>query len=445
MGERVIVLPYAPRSVFLPFHNRTQRFAVGVAHRRCGKTVACINDKIKRAVTSNKEMYRAAYVAPFLKQAKDVAWEYLKRYSRPVWGAPPNESELYVTLLGGQRIRIYGADNADALRGGYFDDVTLDEYADMAPSVWGSIVRPMLADRQGSATFIGTPKGRNAFFEMFERAKSEEDWFHFMLRASETNILSRIELDAARLDMTPEQYEQEFECSFEAAILGAYYGKDIAQAEREGRITKIEVDPEQPVHCAWDLGVGDSTALWFFQMAGAQIHVVDFYENSGYSVEHYVKVKKDKGYRYGADYVPHDAKVREFSRSTGDDHKARQRVEIMLELGLRPEVVTMHRVEDGISAARRALQRCWFDGGRCAEGIEALRQYRAEFDEKVRAFKNSPKHDWTSHAADAFRYLAMAWEEVAKPPKPVDTIKDMLKPKTFNDVIREYELEREDD
>jgi len=185
-----IILPYKARDVFKPFHYRTERFAIGVAHRRCGKTVACINDKIRRAVLSQKEMYRAGYIAPYLKQAKDVAWEYLKRYSQPIWGGPPNESELFVTLLGGQRIRIYGADNADALRGGYFDDVTLDEYADMAPSVWGSIIRPMLADRQGSATFIGTPKGRNSFHELYERAAADRDWFRFMLRASETKLLA---------------------------------------------------------------------------------------------------------------------------------------------------------------------------------------------------------------------------------------------------------------
>jgi hypothetical protein len=418
-----------------------------VAHRRCGKTVACINDKIRRAVTSPKEMYRAAYVAPFLKQAKDVAWEYLKRYSRPVWGGPPNESELFVTLLGGQRVRIYGADNADALRGGYFDDVTLDEYADMAPSVWGSIIRPMLADRQGSATFIGTPKGRNSFYEIFERAADDPEWFRFMLRASETGLLAESELKAARQDMTQEQYDQEFECSFDAAILGAYFGKEIAQAEREGRVGQYEVDTAIPVHCAWDLGVGDSTAIWFFQMAGPQIHVIDFYEANGFAIEHYAEVKKRKGYDYGDDYVPHDAKVREFSRSTGaeDGHRARQRVEVMIELGLKPVVVSHHKVDDGINAARRALGRCWFNSNTTGAGLEALRQYRADFDEKTRAFRNAPKHDWTSHTADAFRYLAMAWEEQAKPEQKRDVLAELIKPKTLNDVIREYELEQADD
>jgi phage terminase large subunit len=402
-----IIIPYEPRAVFHPFHARSQRFAIGVAHRRCGKTVACINDKIRRAVLSKKEMYRAGYIAPYLKQAKDVAWEYLKRYSRPVWGGAPNESELFVTLLGGQRVRIYGADNADALRGGYFDDVTLDEYADMAPSVWGSIIRPMLADRQGSATFIGTPKGRNSFHEIFERAKDDPEWFRFMLRASETGLLAASELAAARLDMTPEQYEQEFECSFEAAILGAYFGKEIAEAERAGRIKEVEA-ADGPVHTAWDLGIGDSTAIWFWQAHGDEIRVIDHYENHGQAIPHYVAEIESRGYAKGIDYVPHDARVR--SLETG-----RTRVETLIGLGRKPKLVANHKIMDGINAARLTLPRVWFDGEKCRDGIEALRQYRADFDEKTRAFKDTPKHDWTSHTADAFRYLCMAWREEAKP------------------------------
>jgi hypothetical protein len=355
-------------------------------------------------------MYRAGYIAPYLKQAKDVAWEYLKRYSQPVWGGQPNESELFVTLLGGQRIRIYGADNADALRGGYFDDVTLDEYADMAPSVWGSIIRPMLADRRGSATFIGTPKGRNSFHELYERAAGDEDWFRFMLRASETGLLAESELAAARHDMTPEQYDQEFECSFDAAILGAYYGKDIAELERKGRISEIEAI-DGPVHTAWDLGMGDSTAIWFWQAANNEIRIIDHYENHGQAIPHYVAEIESRGYPKGIDYVPHDAKVR--SLETG-----RTRIETLISLGRKPMLVANHKIMDGINAARLTMPRIWFDGVKCKDGVEALRQYRADFDEKTRAFKDAPKHDWTSHTADAFRYLCMAWREQVKHVEP---------------------------
>ena len=422
------VIPYAPRKLFLPFHERTQRFAIGVAHRRCGKTVATINDKIKRAITTDKQHYRAAYLAPYLKQAKDVAWEYLKRYSQPVWGKPPNESELYVELLNGARIKIYGADNPDALRGGYLDDATLDEYADMYPGIWGSIIRPMLADRLGSATFIGTPKGRNAFFDMFERAKADPEWYPFFLPASQTGILPQSELDAARREMTPEQYDQEFECSFEAAIIGAYYGRDMAEAERSGRICDVPHDPALPVHTAWDLGIGDSTAIWFWQVHGPEIRVIDFYEANGQGIDHYAKVLHAKPYRYEHDFVPHDAKVRELG--TG-----RTRVETMQALKLKPRLVPQGKIMDGINAARVLMPRIWFDRDKCRDGLECLRQYRADYDEKGRVFRDAPKHDWTSHAADAFRYMAMAYKElkpeVKAEAKPILGIRDM----TFDQLI----------
>ena len=407
-----IVIPYAPRSCFLPFHNREQRFAVGVAHRRCGKTVATVNDKIKRAILTDKQQYRGAYIAPYLRQAKDIAWEYLKRFSAPICSRV-NESELWLELINGARIRIYGADNADALRGGYFDDVTLDEYADMAPGVWGSIVRPMLADRRGTATFIGTPKGRNAFYDIYERAKTDTEWFSFFLPASHTGILPQSELDAARLDMTPEQFEQEFECSFEAAIIGAYFGKELADADRHGRITAVEPAPGVPVHTAWDLGIGDSTAIWLWQAVGSEVRVIDHIENHGQGLPWYAAELASRGHRYGFDYLPHDAKVRELG--TG-----KTRVETLQGMRRNCRLVPAHKIMDGINAARLMIPRTWFDATKCRYGVEALRQYHAEYDDKTRAFKDAPRHDWTSHTADAFRYLAMAWREIAaEAPEPV--------------------------
>jgi hypothetical protein len=436
LPDKRIVIPYKPRDVFQSFHSRQQRFAVGVAHRRCGKTVAVLNDKIRRAIRSPLEHYRAAYVAPYLKQGKDIAWEYLKRYSRQLVSRPPNESELWVELLNGARIRIYGADNAEALRGGYLDDVTLDEYADMSPLVWPSIIRPMLADRRGTGTFIGTPKGRNAFFDIYADAKTQPDeWFHFFLPANLTGILPASELEAARRTMTPEQYAQEFECSFDAAIVGAYYGKELAEAENLGRICQVDYNPDLPVHTAWDLGIGDSTAIWFFQVHGSEIRVIDWYENHGQGLPHYAAVLKAKEYKYDTDWVPHDARVKELG--TG-----RTRVETMLNLGMKPRVVPMHGIMDGINAARMTIPRCWFDESRCRDGVEALKQYQTEFDEKTRAFRDTPKHDWTSHTADAWRYLSMAWREITAESKPKDPYAELLRPRTIAEIvgsIGEYE------
>lgn len=398
----------------MPFHGRSERFAIGVAHRRCGKTVACINDLIRRAVQLDRPYPpgRFGYIGPQLNQSKDNVWQYLKYYAEPLI-RDKNEQDLWVELVTGSRVRLYGADNPDRIRGAYFDHVVMDEYADMNPSVWGTIVRPMLADYQGGATFIGTPKGRNSFFDLYDRARSAPDWFTFLLTADETGILPESELEAARRDMTPEEYEQEFLCSFDAAIKGAYYGKDIAELERKGRIKAVEPDPELPVHTAWDLGMGDSTAIWFWQAAGDEIRIVDHYENHGQAIPHYVAEIEARGYRKGVDYVPHDAKVR--SLETG-----RTRVETLISLGRKPMLVANHKIMDGINAARLTMPRIWFDAERCKDGIEALRQYRADFDEKTRAFKDAPKHDWTSHTADAFRYLCMAWREQAKPEEKPD-------------------------
>jgi phage terminase large subunit len=397
------------RRQFKEFLSTDKRWSIAVAHRRAGKTVACVQKLTKAALECKLNEPRFAYVAPLFNQAKDIAWLYLRHYAR-LLNASINESELRVDFPGGARIRLYGADNPDRLRGMYLDGVVLDEYADMRPSVWGEIIRPMLADRRGWATFIGTPKGRNEFFELWEHAADDPNWYRTMLRASETGLLNADELVDAKRTMTPEQYEQEFECSFEAAILGAYFGKEIAQAERDGRITDVAYDPAIPVHTAWDLGIGDSTAIWFWQVAGKEIRVIDHYEAHSQALPHYAAVLASKQYKYGSDWVPHDAKVR--SLETG-----RTRVETLIKLQRNPVLVPDHHLEDGINAARITLSKVWFDRDKCKEGLEALRQYRTEFDEKTKAFKDKPRHDWACHSADAFRYLCMAYRTITPQPE----------------------------
>lgn len=435
------VIPYAPRRLFIPYHARTQRWAVMVAHRRFGKTVGTINDLIKRAIELKLDHGRFAYVAPYLSQGKEIAWEYLKRFAAPAI-TDKNESELWVELCGKARIRIHGADNPDRLRGAYLDGVVLDEYADMRPSVWGEVIRPMLADRQGWATFIGTPKGHNEFFDVWDQAQGNPAWFTAMFRASETGVLAYDELNDAARDMTPEQYAQEFECSFEAAITGAYFGKEMADAERAGRICELPYERQLPVHTAWDLGIGDSTAIWFFQVVGSEIRVIDHYEAHSQGLPHYASVLASKPYQYGDDFVPHDAKVRELG--TG-----RTRIETLQQLGRKPKLVPAHKVMDGINAARLSMPMIWFDRYKCKDGIEALRQYRAEFDEKTRAFKDNPRHDWTSHSADAFRYLAMAWREMAPQPQKPEPERRLnvgiAGGATFNDLVGELGRRRDTD
>ena len=284
-----IKLKYRPRSVFEDFHDRKERWAVIVAHRRCGKTVACINDLIVKALLENKPHAQYAYIAPFYSQAKSVAWRYLERFSEPVL-AKSNQSELWVELINGARIRLFGADNPDALRGNFLDGVVMDEMADMKPSVWGEIIRPLLTDRNGLngyqtwAVFIGTPKGHNAFYDIYNEATKKPNWYVKVLRADQTMLLPQSELDDAKASMSDNQYEQEFLCSFEAAIMGAYYGQEMRRITDMDRITTVDYDPMFPCHTAWDLGFNDSTSIWWFQVVYGEIRVLDHHSSNGQAV-----------------------------------------------------------------------------------------------------------------------------------------------------------------
>ncbi len=381
-----------------------RRFNVIVCHRRFGKSVLGVNHLIRAAARTAHPRPRFAYLAPYYKQAKSVAWDYLKHFTQPIPGVRQNESELRVDLPNGARLSLLGADNPDALRGIYLDGVVLDEFGQMAPRVFSEIVRPALADREGFAIFIGTPKGRNGFYQLYERAKSDRRWFTALYKASETGILSADELADARAVMTPDEYAQEFECSFQAAVAGAYYAALVEQAEEQGRIGNVPWDPRLPVHTAWDLGIDDATAIWFCQQQGPEIRLVDYYESSGVGLDHYARVLQEKRYVYGDHILPQDAQVRELG--TG-----RSRIETLASLGIAARPGRGFAVEDGINAVRLMLPRCWFDGTRCARGLDALRQYRRDFDEKLQSFRARPVHDWASHAADAFRYLAVGLRE----------------------------------
>lgn len=401
---------YKPRGKFIDFHNRTQRWAVLVAHRRAGKTVACVAELVLSALLTKKQDARYAYVCPQYNQAKDVAWLYVKRLTADIPGIQYNESELRADLPNGSRVRLYGADNPDRLRGLYLDGAICDEFADMRSSVWGEVIRPMLADRRGWAVFIGTPKGHNDFYRSWLYAKQAEDWFALMLKASESGLIDKAELIDARRGMTEDQYEQEFECSFEAAIAGAYYAKDIVDAQ----ITEVACDPELPVFTAWDIGYSDDTAIWFYQVTRGEIHVIDYYAANGHGVEHYVDVLNDRGYKYAKLgekpflWLPHDARAKTFA-SGGKSSQ-----EQFFKLGYASRIVPELSLQDGVQALRMALPRMWFDAEKCKEGIEALKLYRREWDSDKKVFRDKPLHDWTSHAADAARYMALAWQE-AKP------------------------------
>lgn len=406
----VITIPYRPRDLQLRIHERIEqaRFGAVVCHRRFGKTVLAINQLIKSALTCEKDRPRFGYIAPTFAQGKAVAWDYLKHYTSVVPGRVVNESELRIVLPNASQIRIYGADNPDSLRGLYFDGAVLDEFGMMKGQTWSQVVRPALADRQGWALFIGTPNGRNAFYEIAQQAKSQPGWFFQEFKASETGILSEDELKAARSQQSEDEYAQEWECSFEASVRGAIYAKELIRAREDQRIRNVPYDPVLPVHTAWDLGVGDSTAIWFAQQVGSELRLIDYHEASGEGLHYYAGVLSNKGYTYGRHLAPHDAAVRELG--TG-----KSRVEIAQSLGIRFEVLPQSKLEDGINAARMTFPRCYFDETKCRAGLEALQNYRWDFNQRLDEFKPTPVHDVWSHGADAFRYLCLGLKQQARP------------------------------
>ena len=381
-----IVINYEPREQQLKIHDAIEqhRFTVVVAHRRMGKTVSAINHLIKAAIECDKPNPRFAYIAPTYSQAKRVAWDYLLEYTRPL-GATANIAELRVDFWG-RRISLYGSDNADSLRGQYFDGVVLDEIGDQNPKIWNEIVRPALADRLGWASFIGTPKGNNHFRDLADRAKETDGWAYLEFKASETSILPESELKAAQLEMGEDKYNQEFECSFNAAVEGSYYGKLINDLEKLGRISDFPRDDLCRSFAAWDLGMGDSTTIWIAQLAGKEVRLLDCIENHGQGLDWYVNWLRDNKYEQFNQILPHDVQVRELG--TGKSRK-----EVLEEAGLSITVCPRLSVADGIQAVRRLIPRCWFHP-KTKNGLNALRNYRREHDEKRNIFYEKPLHDW---------------------------------------------------
>ena len=398
-----VVIPYKPRSVWLPFHQSTKRWRVEVAHRRAGKTVALINECIKGALTCTLPSPRFSYIAPFLNQSKAIAWDYLKHYAGAIPGTVFNESELRADLPNGGRVRLFGADNPNALRGLYHDGVVLDEFGDMDPAIWTEVIRPALSDRKGWATFAGTPRGKNTFYDLRNRGlKHDPEWETWILKASETGLLGAADLKDARDSMDESTYAREYECDFDASIEGAYYAKEMAKAEADKRICRVPIEPTVKVDTWWDLGIDDATAIWFVQDVGQERHIIDYLEVSGEGLPSIAKRLDAKDYRYGRNILPHDANARELGTGVS-------RVETLERLGLRNiEIVPAQEVVDGINATRLMLPRCWFDAERCERGIEALKQYRREWDGKRQVWRERALHDWSSHAADAFRYGALS-------------------------------------
>ena len=414
----VITLSYRPRPLQAEIHRGMDdhRFGAVVCHRRFGKSVLAINHLQIAALECQRERPRFGFIAPTYSQAKSIAWDYLVHYSADIPDVKARISDLSVTYPNGGQVRLFGADNPDSLRGLYFDGAVFDEYGLQPPRIFTEVIRPALSDRQGWALFLGTPAGKNQFYDIihgksgteWKGAKHDTEWFYAEYKASVTGYVDALELEAARKDMTADEYAQEYECSWEAAVKGAIFAGELLACRHDGRVSRVPVDPILPVDTDWDLGVGDATAIWFSQSERAgSVRLVDYYEASGEGLPHYAQVLTAKGYTYGSHWAPHDIQVKELG-------SGRSRLETANSLGIRFKVAPNIPIEDGIHAARMLFPRCWFDEQRCSAGLEALQHYRRDYNSRLNEFKAVPVHDWASHGADAFRYLAVRQQ----PPKP---------------------------
>ena len=359
MIETVAQVPYQPRPLQREIGRlaRTHRFGVLVCHRRFGKTVLGVNLNQQAALMCELERPRCAYIGPTYTQSKSVAWDYMQHYARPIPGTAFNQSELRVDYPNGGQARIFGSDNPDSLRGLYLDRATFDEYGLHPAKTFTEVVGPCLVDRGGGAMFLGTPNGKNQFYEIARHAQAEEaagnsDWFYREYKASQTGLLDAAYLRAARAVMTEDEYQQEFECSFEASVKGSIYGKELSAAREAGRIGRVPYDPALPVDTDWDLGIGDAMAVWFSQsLRSGEVRLIDYHEASGEGFPYYVNILSQKGYVYGQHWAPHDIQVRELG-------SGKSRLDVAAGFGLRfkvtPRITGREgvEVEEGIAAAR---------------------------------------------------------------------------------------------
>lgn len=405
---------YAPRKHQVELHRKVKRFSCIVAHRRFGKGVWSANEIIDRALRLGLPNPKYCHISPYISQAKRNMWDVFKHYTRALPGVKANENELKIEIprpTGDTiRIQLFGGDDPDAIRGQYFDGVVLDESAQIHPDVWKQGVRPALSDRLGWCAFIGTPKGKNFFYHVHLKFRElmnqgNPDYYTEVFKSSETGIIPASELLDAKNTMEEADYQQEYECSFESANVGSYYGKLIAKLEQEGKITEVPYDPATPVVTGWDLGIDDTTVIWFIQIVGAQVRVIDYVEHNGEGMPYFAGLLKERGYVYDRHIFPHDVKVRELG--TGKTRK-----ETFEKFGIRPiDVAPKLTLPDGIDSVRKILPRCVFDAKKCLRGIEALREYQRIWDSQKLTFEERPYHNWASNGADAFRTFAVGVRE----------------------------------
>lgn len=389
------------------------RRAVAVWHRRAGKDEICLH---WAACTAMRRIGNYWHMLPEAAQARKAIWDAVNPHTGlrrideafpPAIRAAIREDEMRIRFANGSTWQLVGSDNFNSLVGAPPAGLVFSEFALANPLAW-DYLRPILAENRGSALFMFTPRGRNHAWKLYDLARANANWFAELLTVEDTGAIPPAIIAEERASgMSEDLIRQEYFCSFDAALPGAYYSKLLQQADKDGRVGHVPWTPDLLTHTAWDLGIGDSTAIWFCQIAGQEVRIVDYYENFGVGLDHYAKTLREKPYVYGEHLLPHDAQVADLS--TG-----RSRLQTLAGLGISGRVLPREpNIDDGINAVRNLLPRCWFDAAKCTHGLEALRQYRCDYDAERAIYSARPRHDWTSHAADAFRYLARGLPESA--------------------------------
>jgi phage terminase large subunit len=421
MNEHVYRVRWYQQSFHRSLVERTHDRLIAIWHRRAGKDDVLL-DAMRNLALKDPGTYWHCF--PEQKQARKAIWNGVNGHTgkRRIFEAfPPSiikrmqDDDMFIEMHNGATFQLIGSDRYDSTVGSGPKGIGYSEWALSNPAAW-AYHQPMIRETKGFAAFITTPRGRNHAKTMYDNATSA-NWFRELLTVKDTGALGDDEIaealkeyvDLYGEDMGRSMFNQEYLCDFNAAIMGAFYGREMLAVRAEGRIDPTLEAEAREVHRAWDIGVRDDTTIWWFQVVGGQVYVLDCYSASGVGVDHYAEVierkHKESGWKSGTDFVPHDARVKEWG--TG-----RTRVETMQQHGLKPIVVPQAGLLDGINAARLTLPRCVFHS-QCEAGIAALEQYRREWDDEKKAFKQNPLHDWCSHYADAFRYMALAWRELA--------------------------------
>ena len=391
------------------YMKNKKRFNVLVVHRRAGKTVWAIADQVMALVS--EWVYDYWYIAPTYKQAKKIAWRMIRKFWDQIGGFEYNSSELIVTFETWATLSLFGAENPDSLRWLDLYWVIFDEYAQQPNWIYWEIIFPMINANNGWVTWIGTPKGKNAFHKLYQRALKDDRFYTSLLTYKDTWLLSDTQIEDAKKEMTEEQFEQEYNCSWDAFMMWAVYWKELQLAYKEQRITKVPYNKELQVYTFWDLWISDAMTLIFMQIVWSQIHIIGTYKNTWYWFEHYTDYIINKPYDYAVHWFPHDVKQRELGSWMS-------RLEIvwrLLDWYGKCDVVPMNTIESWITACRLIFKNLYIDE-ELEDFLNDISLYQYEYDDKRGEFKKTPTHDWTSHYSDALRYLAVIMHHLMRTP-----------------------------